>query len=714
MSYHCLELITVKTVEKNLRRGIAQHSDEEMRLFLFALIPQTFCGRSHIGDDEDHQDVDRIDDAAPGEPLIEPSASIIPDSNSSKVTLNSKTLIRNGAPASFGPLLDQPIGFFGTSTYELFVNGLRRHKGTKREERGSFGVYSGGKYGWITYGEMDRLSRLLGNGLLNLHMHGPVLDEHGASRRMVGIYSEHRLGWTITELGAARQNITLVPIYDSGDASFVWSILSQTNLTTIIASPHNAIKLVDMHIAAGGSTLKNVVVIGELDDKLSILSKYPANGLTVILFPEVLMAGAHGKDALPSRDDISTICFTSGTTGEPKGALISHGNLIAAVGATSQAGFGLNYKDTHFAYLPPAHIFERIIDLSIMYIGGRMGYYSGDLKMLARDVKLVHPTVFVGVPRVYEKTVEKIQFEVSKLPPGLRRKLITSALASAKPSMSRAIVARTMRSRFGGQVRLFLSGGGFLAKPTQVMLERLFQVPVVQGYGMTETTGATLVGNPLSKLYEVVGVPFSCVEVKIVSEDEGDGFDPSTNEGELYVRGPSVFKGYLNNPEATAAILTEDGFVKTGDLVALIRENGENAIRIVGRKKDNFKLASGNYIVPGQYESMYKQCDVISEIMVEPSRDYKRLIALVNIRKDSLHEDDKGLDSAGVKEHVMKCMQLVEDARQIPSADRVGDIFITETDFGAEGPLGSELYTPTMKMKRAVVRRMFEEEFGKM
>jgi long-chain acyl-CoA synthetase len=685
-----------------------------MRLILFILIVRAFCAQDNVADDEDHQDVDQIDNVASDVPLIEPSVTNVPDTNSSKLILKSDTIIRNGGHPSFGPLLDQPVGFFGTSTYELFINGLRRHEGTKRDKRGSFGVYSDGKYGWITYKEMDELSRLLGNGLINLHMHGPVHNDRGGDRRMVGIYSEHRLGWTITELGAARQNITLVPIYDSGDASFVWSILSQTNLTTIIASPQNAMKLVDMHIAAGGSSLKHVVVIGELEDKLLILSKYPANGLTVILFSEVLMAGNRGKDSLPSRDDISTICFTSGTTGEPKGALISHGNLIAAVGATSQAGFGLNYKDTHFAYLPPAHIFERIIDLSIMYIGGRIGFYSGDLKQLARDVKLVAPTIFVGVPRVYEKTVDKIQAEVAKMPSGLKRKLIISAMATSKSSVAGTIVSQTMRSRFGGQLRMFLSGGGFLAKSTQVMLERLFRVPVVQGYGMTETTGATLVGNPLSTLYEVVGVPFSCVEVKIVTEDEEDGFAPPSNEGELYVRGPSVFKGYLNNPEATAATLTEDGFVKTGDLVELIRENGEDAIRIVGRKKDNFKLASGNYIVPGQYESMYKQCAIITEIMVEPSRDYKRLVALVNIRKDLLPEWHEDLNSPEVKEHVLKCMQLLEDARKIPAADRVGEIFITETDFGAEGPLGSELYTPTMKMKRSVVRRMFEEEFAKM
>ena len=691
-----------------------------MRLLRLWLVAIFRAGPIIATDDSDDQAVDPSPDGGVNAPLLEDTDNVEklfrPLDGIAPVSSNTKgiKLLRNSAVAPPAPLVDGPIGFDGTSTYQLFENGLKRHKKTKREKRGSFGTISDGKYGWITYKEMDVLSRLLGNGIVNLSLQGPVRDSDNLEWRMVGIYAEHRIGWTMTELAAARQNVTLVPIYDTGDASFVWSILTQTKLTSVIASVGNAIKLIDMHLTARDSSLKNVVVIGEIEEKMKILEKYPANGLTIITMGELLIAGTKGGDNYPSRNDINTICFTSGTTGEPKGALITHGNLIAAVGATTQAGFGLNYKDTHFAYLPPAHIFERIVGLTIMYIGGRIGYYGGDLKQLSRDVALVAPTIFVGVPRVYEKTVDKIQVEIQKMTPDWKRKLVVSATATAEGNYASSMISRVMRKRFGGKLRMFLSGGGFLAQATQQALERLFRVPVVQGYGMTETTGATLVGNPLSKMYEVVGVPASCVEIQIVPEQETDGLDPPSNRGELYVRGPSVFKGYFGNPNATEATMTADGFVKTGDIVEIILDKGETAIRIVGRRKENFKLASGNYIVPSQYESMYKKCALIREVMVEPSTDYKRLVGIINIHKDLLFDTEADLNSAEVKEQVLKCMHLVEEANKIPSADQISDIFVTETDFGPDGPLASELYTPTLKLKRAVARRMFNEEFTQM
>ena len=688
-----------------------------MRIISITLLINVLAASgASISDDSDHQDVDMTTSLEPEVPVIQnfENEALVPllGTNPAGSRVRTNAILRNGRLPPSTPLFHEPCGFNGTSTYDLFVHGLKRHEGTKREKRGSFGVYSEDKYGWLTYKKMDVLIRLLGNGLVNLKLHGPIQDSDNRDWRMVGIYSEHRIGWTITELAAARQNITLVPIYDTADASFVWSILMQTNLTTIIASIPNAMKLIDMHVSASGSSLKTVIIIGDISDKDSILAKYPASGLTLVTLGEVYVRGEHGKDHIPSRDDISTICFTSGTTGEPKGALITHGNLIAVVGGTTQAGFGLNYKDTHFAYLPPAHIFERIIDLTIMYMGGRIGYYSGDMKQISRDVRLVAPTIFAGVPRVLEKTIEKIDKEISVMKSGWKRRMVTEAKTATKPNWRSSIVSRIMRQRLGGNLRMFLSGGGFLSASTQKSLERLFQVPVVQGYGMTETTGGTLVGSPLSKLYEVVGVPFACAEVKIVpDEDEEDGFEPPSKQGELWVRGPSVFKGYFGKPEATAEILSADGFVRTGDIVEWINEEGEDAIRIVGRKKENFKLASGNYIVPTQYEAMYKQCALIAEIMVEPARDYTRLVALVNIRRELLEPTE---DSISDKEQVLKCIHLVEEARKIPAADRIGEIFITETDFGPEGPLASQLYTPTMKLKRGVVRRMFEVEFSQM
>jgi len=197
--------------------------------------------------------------------------------NSATAKLN-KTY-RNALIGPTAPLMTSPEDFNGTSTYELFKHGMKLRESTPElKSEGAFGAYGeDGKYGWISYEEMDEWSRLTGNGIVNLHLDGPILDKDGKEWRMIGIYSEHRIGWTITELAASRQNITLVPIYDTGDESFVRSILEQTQIKSLIVSSKNAKRIMDLILKKEAGALENVIIIGDIFDKL--MPKRCAQGL---------------------------------------------------------------------------------------------------------------------------------------------------------------------------------------------------------------------------------------------------------------------------------------------------------------------------------------------------------------------------------------------------------------------------------------------------
>lgn len=611
-----------------------------------------------------------------------------------EVALDESPIYRSSVLSEPGPFIEAPANFTGTSTFELFLRGLTRNE-VRGSKAGSFGLLDGKKYTWLTYEEMDTQSRLFSRGLFEMELVQPDL-------RMLGIYSEHRIGWTITELAASRQNITLVPIYDTSRPDFVLSILQQTRVRTVVASVERAESLMSLISNNAQTSVRTIVLIGDDFDRINLFVKFPELNVRIFTLAEVKGMGiGAGSDQFPSRDDVNTICFTSGTTGEPKGVLVTHGMFIAVVGAAIKANLGLNFKDVHIAYLPPAHILERVVDLAIMYVGGKIGYHSGPLTDLASNMQLIRPTVLVGVPRVFEKSVAKVHAKIKNMS-GFQKSVMNRGIAgasSANGGVMTRLVHRTLKSALGGRVRVILSGGGPLAPETQRELTLLFGVPVVQGYGMTETTGGTMISQIGSNLTGVVGIPLGCAEVKLVDLSIlailGQG------AGELYIRGPAAFKGYFENPEATAATITKDGWVKTGDIARLVySDSGEPGFKIVGRAKEIFKLANGEYVSPAYMEAEYKRCEMITEVFVDVSVDGKDVIAIVNVKENQ--------DTAPVFE----CMKNIETelAKTTQKVNKVRNILVTDISIGE----GSEFQTATMKLKRASIRKAFASEIFKL
>lgn len=632
--------------------------------------------------------------------------------------------------AAIGGLVSEPPEFNGQSIYDLFAHGIYR-SGTSG---GSFGVYYGGRYEWISYRDVDEQSRLFGNGLSNLQLYGPVDSVGGVRWRMLGIYSEHRLAWTLTELASARQNITLVPIYDTANPNFVSSILHQTRVETVVVSDKKAgdlLRLLQRQASEESLIVKVVILIGTSSDRESLLKSFPNIRVSIMLMSEVKYMGEKGSDHIPSRQDVNTVCFTSGTTGEPKGALITHGMLIAVVASAASSSIGVSRTDKYFAFLPPAHILERVVGLTVMFSGAKMGYYSGSKKDLARDMRLVAPTLIAGVPRFLEKLVEKIEQQLGESG-NLASALSARALRASDKLMNginpkyrartlsfinRVPIAK-IRKALGGKLRLILSGGGPLNPTTQKKLKTMLHVYVVQGYGLTETTGGTLLQSPTSLSTGVVGIPLPCVEVKLANRElYGNG------EGELFARGPSVFKGYFGQAEFDPEIFTEDGWFKTGDIARVTKDGeGKYQFEIVGRRKEIFKLPNGEYAVPALLEGTFRMSNAVEEIFVDIYKG--KLFGIVNLKPQYLSEyvqrynqrkpatdqvtaeglTERFLNSKefGIVDLVLKNLNIVAESTGI--SERLGDIHLTLTPIGME----TEFQTATMKPKRQILRDYFD------
>jgi long-chain acyl-CoA synthetase len=694
-----------------------------MRLRILSLPSFVVCTSSTLQDVESSTTVTPLDGVInnPAEPLFVPS-----------------TIFRSSFLQAGAQLIQTPSGTEKT-TYQLFHHGI----GLADKNRGSFGVFEDGKYKWLTYEEMSVHAFLVGAGLDNLQLAGPVIGHDGEPRRMIGLYSDHRIGWTMTELGAARQNITLVPIYGTANPDFVRSILEQTQITTVIASPENAKRLLTLYIKSKSVlNLQQIVLMGDVHDHVDLLREFPGTGLPIILFSTVKIAGYNGTDHWPSPQDINTICFTSGTTGSPKGVLITHEMFVAGVAAANVAGVSLSKDDTFFAFLPPAHILSRVVDLVVMYNGGRIGYFSGDKQNLSRDIKLVAPSIMAAVPRFLEKMLSKIQ-EKTKTSSRIKSLLIAHGLKnsdkrvnlrdekyrkSPMPLISRFAISK-IRESLGGKLRLILSGGGPLNPHTQELLKAYLHVFIIQGYGLTETTGATLLQHPLSTTYGIVGTPTACVEIILADQDKhsslGDG------AGELLVRGPCVFKGYYGFPDLTADAFTGDGWFKTGDVAKIVLDrNGRPQFTIVGRSKETFKLPNGEYMVPALMESNYKICDAIEEIFVDLSFDGTSPVALINLQekyledylvihnqmqlkldpsfvallKKDVTEEILNSKEFGLKEQVMDCLVAITEEMHMTANEKLRGIYISMVPFAFE----SEFQTATGKFKRSVIRDHFK------
>jgi long-chain acyl-CoA synthetase len=419
---------------------------------------------------------------------------------------------------------------------------------------------------------------------------------------------------------------------------------------------------------------------------------------------QVPQSEVDARIAAITHDDLGTLVYTSGTTGRPKGCSLTHRNLIwdarEAVAALDEI---LDTDSSTLAFLPLAHILARIVQVACVTQGVRIGYCSS-IAQLVPEMKDFKPTFIVAVPRIFEKVYSVAQSGAAK---GAKKRIFDRATAvaiehskqaaagevSRRTKVERAVfeklVYSKLRAAFGGRLRYALSGGA----PLGERLGRFFDgagVLILEGYGLTETTGGATVNTPAAHNIGTVGRPFPGSSAKIASD------------GEILLKGGMVFAGYWQNPEATAEVLSGDGWFSSGDIGEI---DDDGFVRITGRKKDLIVTAGGKNVAPAVLEDLVRSDRLISQCVV--IGDAKPFIAcLVTLDPDELPRfeadlGDKPLDGAEGKAALEATVQKAIDTANhaVSHAEAIKAFRILPEDFTVES---GEL-TPSMKVRRPVV-----------
>ncbi len=411
-------------------------------------------------------------------------------------------------------------------------------------------------------------------------------------------------------------------------------------------------------------------------------------------------------------DDTAIIFYTSGTTGPPKGAVLTHGNVVGSCRSVASAAT-ISRDDMSIIWLPLPHIYQRIGLAAAIYLGSRWSY-AQSIDTLVDDIAEIRPTVLYSVPRVYEKIYTKIRGKAGEGPAVMRRIFEWSvstgrqisqarqagqrpgAILRAKYAIASSLVLGKVRTLFGGRIRFIMSGGAPIAKEI-IEFFHACGILTLELYGITETLLCT---SNLEEAYRFgsVGRPVPGVEIR------------TAEDGEILVRSDQVYRGYLNQPEMTAEVLTEEGWYHTGDIGTF---DDDGYLYITDRKKDIIITAGGKNVAPQNIENLIKTNPFVSQVMVYGDRR-KYLTALVTLDPEEIAKwaGARGFDT---EDHVSLCRReevvtlvdgvIREFNKELPSYETIKKFAVIADDFTQES---GEL-TPTMKVKRKVVTKRYWE-----
>ena len=327
----------------------------------------------------------------------------------------------------------------------------------------------------------------------------------------------------------------------------------------------------------------------------------------------------------PKEDDCFTICYTSGTTNAPKGAVLLHRSAIVSISACFKMDKynGLSFNQITLSYLPLAHIYERSLCYHFLSNGFAIAIYNGDNLKLIEDIQIVKPTFLGCVPRILTKMYDNIMkgsSDLSKMKKWIFNKAVNSKITNFQANgqiqhyLYDKLVFNTIKEKFGGHLENIFSGSAPLDKNILIFLKIALGCRIAEGYGQTEALAFVTVDEHTNKKIGSIGCPIPCNELTIMSVPEMNYLaNASKPQGELCIRGPNVMNRYFQMPKETAEAIDNQGWLHSGDIIEA-NENG--TFNIIDRKKNIFKLSQGEYIAPEKLELIYSRIPLISQIFV--------------------------------------------------------------------------------------------------
>jgi len=517
----------------------------------------------------------------------------------------------------------------------------------------------------------------------------------------IAILSENRPEWAITDFAALYLGAVTVPIYTTLTADQTAYILADSGAKVVVVSSRQQLEKVASARCKTG--VQQVVVMDWLDTSEAVPIQALMSKSSSERDPEL---DRIAREILPN--DPASIIYTSGTTGTSKGVQLTHGNLASNI-MHSMAGFDIVPGDVSVSFLPLSHVTARHVDFGLLYHGVTLAYcpFIEDLPQALLEIR---PTIFVGVPRVYEKMYAQVGQKVK----GATKKRIyrwalsvgrshcTKILAGRKPvspawKLADRLVFSKVRERIGGRVRIFVSGGAPLGKELAQWYADM-GIRIHEGYGLTETSPVIAINNPGFHRLGSVGRVLPNVEVRIAED------------GEILVRGPSVFRTYWNRPEETRDAFV-NGWFKTGDIGNL---DADGFLSVTDRKKDLLKTSGGKFIAPQPVENTLKLNALIgTAVVLGDRRKFPSVLISPHfpLLETWARENDIAFSS---KAHLVAHPKvrtlyegIVEEVNQsLARYEKLKKILLVPDEFTTiDGSL-----TPTLKLRRKVIEERYREQ----
>jgi long-chain acyl-CoA synthetase len=496
---------------------------------------------------------------------------------------------------------------------ELVVRAGEQHTGA------AFRFRTGDTWEERSYRDLARAAREVARGMIALGLR---------PGDRVAILSNTRPEWTVADMGAFCAGAIVAPIYHTNSPEECQYVLAHSGARAVFCEDADQLGKIEQIRAECPALEHTVLFEGEADGAMT-LEELRARGASV---PD---EAVDERVAATSPDDIATLIYTSGTTGPPKGCILTHDNFLAATRGY-QERLDLLREDipvVFFMFLPLAHSLARIIQVSVLDVGGTLAFWERRPERLLEDVREVRPTYLPSVPRVFEKIYTAAHAGVDEQSRA-KRAIFHWAIATGRRMrqaeragrvrpdlalqhrLADRLVLTKVRDLFGGRLELAASGAAPIAKEVLEFFDAC-GVLILEGWGMTETAAAGAINTVEDLRFGSVGRPLPATELRIAED------------GELLMRGPTVFRGYFKDEEATRETLT-DGWLATGDLA---RIDDDGYVSIVGRKKDLIITSSGKNISPSNIENLLKEHRWISHaLVVGDNRPY--LVALLTLDPD--------------------------------------------------------------------------------